>query len=238
MRVSGRVRILLLAVVVSLSAAALLAIGILLFGEFGDTEGRILGTTALIAFYGLLALPAGVLFDQARLAGLATTLLALAAVGLSLALAAIWSGEPPEELGKSVATVTAFAAALTQTSALAARRRERDPRVVRRLFAVSVALAVVLAALVTAGAWAEIDRQGYFRIVAALAVLDALLVALQPILALTRPVGGVHRLRVLAEPGGEIVATVEAADFAAAAAKAIRAIERNGGRVLRLERIE
>lgn len=231
-------RILLLTVVASLSAAALLAIGIVLFGDFGETEGRILGSTALIALYGLLALPGGILLDRARLPRLATTVLALAVAGLSLALAAIWSGEPPEELGKSVATVTAFAAAFTQTSALAARRRERDPRAVRRLFAVSVALAVVLAALITAAAWAEIDHEEYFRIVAAFAVLDALVVALQPILALARPAGDVHRLRVLVEPGDEIVTTVEAADFAGAAARAIRAIERGGSRVLRLERIE
>jgi hypothetical protein len=239
MRVSGSVRILLLGVVVSLSAAATLAIGILLFGEFGETEGRILGSTALVALYGLLALPAAILLDQARLARLATAVLALSGVGLSLALAAVWSGDPPEELGKSVAAVTAFAAALAQTSALAARRRERDPAAVRRLFAVSVALAVVLAALVTVAAWAEIeDNDGYFRILAAVAVLDALVVALQPILAFARPAREAHRLRIGVEPATEIETTVEAADFAGAAAKAIRAIERDGSRVRRLERIE
>jgi MFS family permease len=229
----------MLAVVVSLSAAAALAIGILLFGEFGETEGRILATTALVAFYGLLALPAAILLDQARLAYLATAVLALSGVGLSLALATVWSGDPPEVLGKSLTAVTAFGAALTQTSALAGRRRERDSTAVRRLFAVSVVLAVVLAALVTTAVWAEIeDNDAYFRILAAVAVLDALVVALQPILAFARPAREVHRLRISVEPTRQIERTVEAADFAGAAAKAIRATERDGSRVLRLERIE
>ena len=44
---SGK-RIMLLAVAGLLSASALLAIGILLVGHFGKTEGRILATTALL----------------------------------------------------------------------------------------------------------------------------------------------------------------------------------------------
>jgi hypothetical protein len=47
-------RLVLLAVAGLLTAAAALAIGILLFGDFGSTEGRILATTALLAGYGLL----------------------------------------------------------------------------------------------------------------------------------------------------------------------------------------
>jgi hypothetical protein len=63
-------RFVLLAVADLLTAAAALAIGILLFGDFGSTEGRILATTALLAGYGLFALPAAVLRDQRRLAAL------------------------------------------------------------------------------------------------------------------------------------------------------------------------
>jgi hypothetical protein len=234
-RRSGR-RILLYAVVASLSASALLAVGILLFGDFGSTEGRILGTTALIAGYALLALPAGLLLDQGRLLRLAVTVLALAVLGFSLALAAVWASEPGDELGKSIVAVTAFAVASTQVAALAARRRQRDPWV-RRLFAVSVALAVIVAALVSAAVWAETEREGYFRVVGALAVLDLLAAALQPILAFARPATALHRIRVLVEPDEEIEVAVEATDFAAAAANAVRTIERTGRRVLRLERV-
>lgn len=229
-------RILLFAVVTALSTTALLAIGILLLGDFGEREGRILATTALLAAYGLLALPAGFLFDQRRLRGLAATVLVLAATGFAFAVAAVWTG-PPDELGKALATITAFGVASTQTAALAARRREQDPKAVRRLFAASIALALVLAAMVTAAAWGEIvDNSAYYRILAAVAVLDVLMVALQPLLALTRPVGAAYRLRVFVEPGEMIETTVEAPDLASAAARAIRTIERGGRQVTSLER--
>jgi hypothetical protein len=56
----------LTAVAVSLVATALLAIVILLFGSFGETEGRILGATMMLTGYALVALPAGFLLDQSR----------------------------------------------------------------------------------------------------------------------------------------------------------------------------
>ncbi len=228
-------RIILYAVVVSLSASALLAIGILLFGRLGETEGRILGTTALIAGYGLLALPAGMLLDQARLKALAAVSLALACLGLSLALVSIWTNGSSAVLGKSVATVTVFAVASTQTAALSVRRHEGDPTSTRRLFSLSVVLALALATMATVAAWGDIGRQGYFRVIAALAVLDLLVVVLQPILALTRPARFVYGLAVVTQPGGSLELTVEAEDFAAAASQTIRRLEADGRHVRRLE---
>jgi hypothetical protein len=59
-------RLFALALVVSLSASGLIAIGILVFGEFDDTSARILATTALTGLFSLLSLPAGVLIDRGR----------------------------------------------------------------------------------------------------------------------------------------------------------------------------
>jgi hypothetical protein len=87
----------------------------------------------------------------------------------------------------------------------------------------------------TAGAWAEIDSSAFYRIVAAFAVLDVLIVALQPILALMRPVGAAYRLRVFVEPGEMIETTVEAPDLGSAAASAIRTVERSGREVTGIE---
>lgn len=233
---TGR-RIVLLAIAASLTATALLAIGILLFGDFGETEGRILATTALLAGYALLALPAGFLFDQSRLLPLAATVVGLAAGGLALALAAVWTSGPSDELGKSLTTVNVFAVAATQTAALAARRRPSDPSSVRGLFAVSCVLAIVLATMAIVATWAELEDPVYFRIFGALAVLDVLLVVLQPVLALARRRGEVHHLRLVVEQGEQIESDVEAVDFATAAARAIRETERDGRRVLRVERV-
>lgn len=232
--VTGK-RLVLLVVAGLLTAAASLAIGILLFGDFGSTEGRILATTALLAGYGLVALPAAILRDQGRLAAIVAAVIVLALAGASLTIAAVWTGEPPEALGQAIGTVNAWLFAAVQPASLALRRRERDPRLVRWLFAASSALVVLLAAMFTALLWAEIDSAGYGRAFGALLVLNVLLVALQPILARVRPSGTVHRLRVRVAPGETVELTLEAPDLAAAASKAIQMLERDGRRPLGLE---
>ena len=238
MRAGRGKRVLLGAIVASLTAAALLAIGILLLGHFGPTEGRILMTTLMLAGYGLLALPAGFLFDQGRHHGLAGTVVVLAAAGFAASVTMLWAGDdPPQVLAKTAATLAVFAAASTQVAALAARRRERDSGAVRRLFQVSTALVIALALMATVAAWAEISVQAFYRVLAAGVVLDLLLVVLQPILAFGRREPRVYRLRLLLEPGGELETTVEAPDFGTAAAKAIHGIEHNGTRVRGLSRV-
>jgi hypothetical protein len=230
-------RLLLTAVAISITATGLLAIGILLFGSFGETEGRILGSTMILAGYALLALPAGFLFDQWRHLPLATSVVGLAAAGLSLSLVNVWTGGASSEVGKAVLTVTVFAGAAAQTAALAARRAEGDPTLVRALFPVSCALATVLATMVSVAAWAQFEDALYFRILGALAVLDLLTVALQPVLAAGRSRREVHHLRLVVDRGEEIETDVEAVDFAAAASRAIRDTERSGRRVLRVGRL-
>jgi hypothetical protein len=230
-------RLLLTAVAVSITATALLAIGILLFGSFGETEGRILGSTMILAGYALLALPAAFLFDQSRQLPLAVAVVILAAAGLVLSLVNVWSGGASSEVGKAVLTSTVFAFAAAQTAALSARRAEDDPVLVRALFPISYALAVVLATMVSVAAWAELEAAVYFRILGALAVLDGLTVALQPVLALARSGRELHHLRLVVDHGEEIETDVEAVDFAAAASRAIRESERSGHRVLRVARL-
>jgi hypothetical protein len=228
-------RILLLGVAGLLSASALLAIGILLVGRFGGTEGRILGTTALLAGYGIVALPGVVLLDQGRGRLLAVTTAALAAAGAALALTSVWGWSDVDALGRSVGTATLLAVAAAQTAALAARRQKRDPRAVQRLFAASCGTAAVAGAAGTAMIWAEPHGGTYPRLLGALVVLDLLLVALQPILARARPVATEHRLTIVLASGETLRVTIEGGDLASAAARAIRGAERGGGHVARLD---
>lgn len=232
---SGK-RILLLAVACLLSATALLAIAILATGRFDATSDRILGTTALLAGYGLVALPAAALLDQQRHRWLALATASLSAVGAVCAIAAIWPSDGSETLAKAAGSVTALALAGAQVSTLAARRREGDPAVVRQLFVASCATALFSASLIALAIWNHPHGSGYWRLVGSLLVLDILLVALQPILARARSVGGpVHRLSVVVAGGEPVAVTIEGGDLASAAAKAIRKVERDGGRVTGIE---
>jgi hypothetical protein len=227
-------RVLLLGVAALLCVSALLAIAILLAGHFGSTQGRILGTTALLAGYGIVALPGSILLDRGRSRPLAAATIALAGTGAALALAWLWGGDS-DTFGRPVGTVTLFAAACAQTAALAARRQERDPLVVRRVFAGSCATAVVVAAAGSALVWIQPNGGVFPRLLGALVVLDLLLVALQPLLARARPAAGRQRLRVVLASGEAAEVSIEAGDLGSAVAKAIRAAERGGGRVARVE---
>jgi MFS family permease len=225
----------LLVVAVLLSASAALAIAILLFGDFGETEGRILWTTALLAGYALLALPASMLVDQRRLPALAAAGLALAAAGAALAVAAIWMEESSDAHGKAIGTVSSFLVASAQVSALVLRRPERDRALVRGLFVASSVLAAVVAAMIAVLLWAEIDSERYGRALGALVVLDVLAVALQPTLARVRPKVTPFALRLVLDTGESVDVEVAASDLASAAARAIRDAERHGRRVSKLE---
>jgi len=228
-------RLLLLTVAGLLSASALLAMGILLLGHFGDTEGRILSTTALLAGYGLVALPSTILLDQGRSRNLAYTGLGLAVAAAALSMVAVWTEDPPEWLGKTMGTAAVAAVAAAQVAALTARRRDADPVSVRRLFVLSCGLAGVVAAMAAAAIWWEIDSSGYYRVFGAVFVLDLLTVALQPLLARARPTAAVHRLSITFASGETVDLEVEAPDLASALAKSIRSLEHDGRVVDRIE---
>jgi hypothetical protein len=229
-----RRRILLLGVAGLLTATALLAIAILLVGSFGGVQRRVLGSTALLAGFGLLGLPGVVLLDQGRGRRLALAAEAVTALAAGVALALIW-GPESQPLGKTLGTLVALVLVGAQTATLVARRQERDSRAVRRLFAAACATAAVAAAGATALLWSEPQGALWPRLFGALVVLDLLLVALQPVLARARPAEAEHRFAVVLAGGERTEVAIAGGDVASAAAKAIRAAERRGGRVVRLE---
>jgi hypothetical protein len=228
-------RVLLLTAAGLLTVSALLAVGILLFGSFGETEGRILATTALLAAFALAALPGALLLDRRRLPLLAALVLVLAVVGGTLALSAVWTDDPPESLGQAIGTAVVFLLATAQTALLALRRTDADPPAVRALFPVSVVLALVAASMFTYLLWSEDEAGGFLRLLGAVVVLDLLAAALQPILARARPAGRSYRLTVGFADGDATELEIEAPGLAEAAAEAIRAAERNGRRAVRVD---
>lgn len=239
----SRKRILLLGVAVLLTLSALLAIGILLVGRFGSVEGRILGSTALLAGYGLVALPAMALLDTGRSPLLARSAGASAALGYALTLASIWSGSDSAVLGRAVGSATIVALALAQTAALTAaltaavtaRRSGRDRIVVRRLFVASCGTAALVSALALTMLWAGGGLDAAARFVGALLVLDLLLVALQPLVARTRAGDAVRRFTVVTATGERVELEIVGGDTGSAAARAIRSVEHGGGAVVALQ---
>jgi hypothetical protein len=238
--VNGQARGLFLrAVAASLVATAALAVGTLLLGDFGETEGRILLTTASISFFGLLGLPAGVLLDQRRRRPLAIAELVTASLAFLLALNLIWIqwDDARDADWKSFVVATTVAGALTQAAGVEARRRQTDPAWVSRVALASHATAALLATLVAGAALAEIDSGGYYRGLGAVAVANVLLVALQPVLhRMAAQPAAAYRFVCVLDDGRRVDIERGGRDFAAAVADAIRELEGRGARVVGVER--
>lgn len=220
----------LLAVAGLMCVAAALAIGILLLGDFGGTEGRILGTTVLLAVHGALAVPAAILWDQRRLRALAAACAGLAVLAATLNIVALWS-DAGDTFGKAIATVVFFLIATVVTTALATRP-------LHPLFPGSVALAAVAAVMATAAVWTETGREGYLRLLGAVVVLDVLLLALQPLLLRARRTRTMLPLRIVETSGRSTDVSIQADSLADAVARAIHDVEHEGRHVRSVEVLE
>jgi hypothetical protein len=231
MEVSVGKRLFALALVVSLSASGLIAIAILVFGEFDDTSARILATTGLIGLFSLLSLPAGVLIDRGRALTLAWILVVLAAASFLVAMTLVWGDVDDDKGWKTALTLGLFTGAFSQTAATTSRRRETDTTGVDLLYLASIVGAFLVAGLSTLAAWKEIDDSGYYRGLGALVVANLLTVLLQP---------AARRMSGRPEPPSErrwtVVFTVDRMPSEAAADEAKRTLERHGLRVERVER--
>jgi hypothetical protein len=194
-------RLLLPIAIASLALSAGVAILILLFGDFGETEGRILGTTFSISAASLLALPGAILLERGDRTIVSTVNVGLAAAAFVLALALLWIWQEGEALARLLGSTIAAAAASTQVAALTLRLRTGDRESVRRAYLAACALAVVLAVMAIIAIWAEINSGGYYRVLGALAVLDLFLVVLQSLLRRLGSTGGTREVRIVVDDG-------------------------------------
>jgi MFS family permease len=239
-------RLFLIALISSLSGTALLAIGVLLFGSFGDTAGKILATTALLGAFSLLALPAGMLLDQRRAEALAWTSLFLAGLGLLGALVLVWEiVEDSDGAWRAVVGIATLALGAAQMSATTARLRPDDGFGTVRLYRASIGTGVAFVALVCVALALEIEDESYYRVLGAVAVLNLLIVLLQPFvrrLTHTRAREDVqaerYTLRLTLEGSPPVERRFEASDFARGVEQAIRTAEADGARVMKIERLE
>ena len=157
-------RIFLNTLIVSVSLSALIGIVIILVGNFGEFEMRVLSSTFSIACASILGLACGAAYEAGRGRSLPLTGIAFAVVsGLSF-LIIIWGREPENEfIVKSIMSVTIVAVALAHLSLVSLARL--DSRFEWAGLAVQVSV-VSLCALVLALVWFtdSVESDLYFRI--------------------------------------------------------------------------
>ena len=174
-------RPLLVAAIGALSLTALIAIIALLAGNFGDTELRILATTGGFGLSSLLAMRGTALLDQRRHVALGRTVAAVSALSFLCLLWILWIDDDSEAAWKSYVCTIAIAAALAQIAGMLSSTRSGDPPSIRPLILAAGATAAVVAGMACGAALGEVSRAGYYRFFGVVVVLDAFLVALQPV---------------------------------------------------------
>jgi hypothetical protein len=229
--VSAR-RLLLKTIITALCLTAGVAIVMLLAGNLDRTSAQILLTSTEVSFFGLLAVPAGMLLERNRRSWLGRSSAALTTIAFGLTLFVTWNPEASSAVWRGWGVVGTLTLAAAQAATVEARRRDTDSPTIGVLVGCSMLTAAVLAALGVGGILGSIDDGGYIRLLGVFGVLDVLLLAVIAVLRRgSGPVDQTHRMRVdgrLVEASGR--------DFAAAVANAIRDAEKAGTPVRRVER--
>jgi hypothetical protein len=231
-------RVLLIATIAALSLTALIAIAALIAAEFGETELRILATTAGFGFATLLAMRGTVLLDQGRYQTLARAVIGLSALAFVVELWPVWVNSDDSAPWKSYVCVIAVAVALAQIAGMLGRRRASDPPSIRVLIWAAGICAVILAVMAILAALAEISDAGYYQLFGVIVVLNVLAIALQPVvrrLGSAAPALGDGERFVCVLSNGRRVERAAGPDLADSVARALRELNGGDNRVTRIE---
>ncbi|MGI9821857.1 hypothetical protein [Agromyces sp. Marseille-Q5079] len=189
----GYRRIAIVALVASLSITAVVGIVTLLSGDFGEVQGRVLGTTLLIAGASILALcHLSVVGRPVRVVGFVG--LGASAVALVIGLLLIWTpwyddgGGWPVDLWRWFGITSIIAASLAHANLLLqlSGRRRRAVRTALAITLAAIAVVAVMLVLPLLSDW-EIpgdDGGEYWRWFGVIAIVDALGTIVLPVVAL------------------------------------------------------
>ena len=167
-------RIALIALLASLIISALIGIIIVLKGDFGDTEGRLLGTTLSMATFTILAIPSIVQLGRGKFYILSGCGAGASVIAFFLVAAAIWSEGTfdIDLLTKLMVTFGVIAFASNHTALLLLVSGATT--IIWVTLITTIIVLVIIAAILTISVWVENMPNGLVRPLTALAILDVL----------------------------------------------------------------
>jgi drug/metabolite transporter (DMT)-like permease len=174
-------RAFLYTVIVTLVLTALMGIYVLLAGQFGEMERKILLTTVAVSFFSMMSLACAAAHEKGRDHWpLSIPGIVLGAAGLVFYVAVIWADRSvPEMTWKWVAIVGIFSFSFAQASVLSLMSLEERVRWVFYAAVVSImALAVFVSGMIVAEPRGE---EWSIRVAGVLGILDACLSLCVPI---------------------------------------------------------
>jgi hypothetical protein len=177
---AGLKQALLRTVIVALVASALFGIYAFLFGDFGETEVKILLTTLSISYFSVTSLACAAAFEKRRGSTLAPVGLVVGILGFLVFIPGIWAEWWDSEiLGKSMAILAIFAFSFAQGCLLTLVPFKQS---IRWVFFATVVAIFALAILISGMIVFEADDEWFFRIAGVLGILDGCGSLLIPVL--------------------------------------------------------
>ena len=162
-------RSLLLAFIVSVAGCGALGIACLISGRLGEFEARVLGTTAAVGAASILGLASAIPYERRRWVPVGHLGMIAVALALVLVLLAIWElvDLRSEEFFDFMGVACVAAVALPHVGLLSLARLRREYTWVR---IATVAAIAVLAVQIDATVVADIDDEGWFRLMGIVAI--------------------------------------------------------------------
>jgi hypothetical protein len=179
-----------------LGLTALIAIISVLAGEFGEVQLKILATTFTISAASICAMSCAAFIEKKKLMqfGVAGILLSVAAA--MLLIAGLWPEIDSEGYWKTTVTLGVFAVAFAHAFLLVLPELDQRQKWVQPVSSVSIG---ILALQIVVAVWGEIDAEGYYRLLAVVAIIVGLETLVIPILMKLRRKNGRKSEKVVLE---------------------------------------
>lgn len=166
--------------VVAFLASALIGIYAFLFGDFGETEVKILLTTLSISYFSVTSLACAAAFEKKKAWVLAPIGLTVGILGFLFFIPSIWAGwRESEMLGKSMAILAIFSFSFAQTCLLSLVPLKQS---IRWVFVATVVTILALALYLSGMIVFEDGDEWFIRIAGVLGILDGCGSLLIPVL--------------------------------------------------------
>ena len=161
-----------------LGVTALIAIAVVVGGEFNETMARVLGTTGTVSAGSVLAMACAAFRERERLTG--TIGIALAAVASVMLVALLWRDHVDEDQGRATLLAVIYAVSMAHAELMLLGRLPARYRWVQRALVALIALMALMLTPVIYG-WFD-DHEGVARTLGVLAILIALGTLAVPVL--------------------------------------------------------
>lgn len=172
----------LITMIVSLSISALIGIFVFLFGDFGETEEKLLLTTLTIGGYSLTGLCCSVLYEKRKFTTLALSGMVISIIGFLYTVLVIWEAIDLDDSWKVLIIFIVLAASTAHASLLLLIKTEKS--LVNSALLATIIFISIVAFMLIILVLNEFDDVGefYFRLLGVFAILDVLGTIVTPIL--------------------------------------------------------